>query len=228
MNTNALTQSLLGKSFKLSSPTLKVRHLPLKRIFDLTFSLLVLTLGMPFFIFIAMCIKCTSKGKIFFSQIRVGRGGKLFKCYKFRTMYCDADQRLESLLLQDVNSRQEWESTRKLKKDPRVTPLGRFLRKTSLDELPQFFNVLKGNLSIVGPRPVVQDEIDQFFGVKAYKILSIRPGLTGIWQVSGRSNTSYSRRIQLDENYVDSQTLWLDLKLIIKTIPCMIFARGAY
>lgn len=224
----ALTPSLTQKRFSLSTPAWKIRHLPVKRVFDLSFSLLVLTLGLPIFLLIALSIKCTSRGKVFYSQIRIGRGGKAFRCFKFRTMYADADQRLESLLRQDPVKRAEWKANRKLKQDPRITPLGKFLRKTSLDEIPQFFNVLKGNLSIVGPRPVVQEEIDQFFGVKAYKILSIRPGLTGIWQVSGRNNTTYSQRVHLDETYVDSQTLWLDVKLIAKTIPCMIFARGAY
>lgn len=224
----ALTPTLPQKQFGLSSPAWKIRHLPVKRIFDLSFSLLVLVIGLPVFLLIALGIKCTSKGNIFYSQIRIGRGGKAFRCFKFRTMYADADERLEALLQQDPVKRAEWEANRKLKQDPRITPIGNFLRKTSLDEIPQFFNVLKGNLSIVGPRPVVQEEIDQFFGVKAYKILSIRPGLTGIWQVSGRNNTSYPYRVHLDETYVDSQTLWLDVKLIIKTIPCMIFARGAY
>lgn len=224
----ALTTTLPQKRFSLPSPAWKIRHLPVKRIFDLVFSLLVLTLGFPLYLLIALGIKCTSKGKVFYSQIRIGRGGKAFRCYKFRTMYADADDRLNTILESDPVKRAEWITNRKLKQDPRITPIGRFLRKTSLDEIPQFFNVLMGNLSIVGPRPVVQEEIDQFFGVKAYKILSIRPGLTGIWQVSGRNNTTYTHRVHLDETYVDSQTFWLDLKLIAKTIPCMIFARGAY
>lgn len=216
------------ESLPLSSQSLRIRHLPIKRIFDLMFSLAALTFGFPLYFLIALMIKYTSKGNVFYYQTRIGRGGKAFRCYKFRTMYHDADQRLSTLLKESPSARKEWGETRKLKNDPRVTSLGKFLRKTSLDELPQFYNVLKGNLSIVGPRPVVQEEINQFFGVKAYKILSIRPGLTGIWQVSGRNNTSYSHRVHLDETYVDNQSFWLDLKLICQTLPCMIFARGAY
>lgn len=224
-----LTQTFPQKQqASLSAPLLKIRHLPIKRIFDLSFSLLAMTLGIPLFALIALMIKSSSKGKVFYYQTRIGRGGKPFRCYKFRTMYKDADVRLHTLLKIEPSAKKEWEETRKLKNDPRVTPLGKFLRKTSLDELPQFYNVLKGNLSIVGPRPVVQEEINQYFGVKAYKILSIRPGLTGIWQVSGRNNTTYANRVELDEAYVDTRSLWLDIKLIFKTIPCMIFAKGAY
>ncbi|ADI38527.1 Exopolysaccharide production protein ExoY [Waddlia chondrophila 2032/99] len=211
-----------------SFSALKIRHLPVKRVFDLFFSLMALSFGLPFFLLIAVMIKCSSKGKIIYSQTRVGRGGKTFHCYKFRTMYQDADFRLQTLLKQNPSARKEWGKTRKLKNDPRITRLGKFLRRTSLDELPQFYNVLKGDLSIVGPRPVVPEEINRFFGVKAHKVLSVRPGLTGIWQVSGRNNTSYSHRVHLDETYVDTRSLWLDLKLICKTVPCMIFAKGAY
>ena len=143
-------------------------------------------------------------------------------------MYRDADKRLKEILEADPELQDEWNKTYKLKKDPRITLIGRLLRRTSLDELPQFWNVLKGDLSVVGPRPVVQEEINQHFGVKAYKILSIRPGITGIWQVSGRNDTSYETRIKMDEQYVDKHSLLLDLKLVLMTIPCMISSRGAY
>jgi len=124
--------------------------------------------------------------------------------------------------------RKEWECYRKLKNDPRITPIGAILRRTSLDELPQFFNVLKGDLSVVGPRPVVQEEIDRHFGCKAYKIFSVRPGITGLWQISGRSDIKYSTRIALDERYVDMSSLLLDLKIVALTVPSMISSRGAY
>lgn len=212
----------------LDGASMEIKHKPLKRIFDIVFSLLVLTLGSPIFLLIALAVKCSSKGPIFYSHERIGRGGKPFACYKYRTMYRDADQRLEELLQQHPELRQEWEANRKLKNDPRVIPFGSFLRKTSLDELPQFWNVLKGDLSVVGPRPVVHQEIQKHFGEKAGVILSIRPGLTGIWQVSGRSDMAYTVRIQLDELYVDTQSLLLDLKLIFKTIPAMLFSKGAY
>lgn len=212
----------------LFGQAVEIKHKPLKRTFDIIFSLCVLSFGFPIFLLIALCVKLSSRGPIFYAHERIGRGGQPFACYKFRSMYKDADKRLEELLNLEPTLRKEWETTYKLKNDPRITPIGAFLRKTSFDELPQFWNVLKGDLSVVGPRPVIQQEIEKYFGTKASIILSIRPGLTGIWQVSGRSDTAYSHRIQLDEMYVDRQSLLLDLKLIVKTIPAMIFSKGAY
>ena len=207
----------------------EIKHIPIKRGFDIVFSLSCLILGLPLFFFIGLLIFLASPGSILYSHERIGRGGKPFRCYKFRTMYVDADQRLQEILANNSQLRQEWESSFKLKQDPRITPMGAFLRKTSLDELPQFWNVLKGDLSVVGPRPVVKEEIDKYFGVKAYKILSIRPGLTGFWQVSGRSDiSSYEKRIQLDELYIDNHSFLGDLKLIAKTIPAMLSSKGAY
>lgn len=201
---------------------------PLKRAFDIAFSASILLLFFPLLLGIALAIRYSSPGKIVYSHQRVGRNGKLFRCYKFRTMYSDADLRLQDLLAANPSLQAEWLATRKLKQDPRITPLGKFLRKTSLDEFPQFWNVLKGELSVVGPRPLVQEEVDTCLGEKASKILSVRPGLTCLWQVSGRTDTSYDKRIQLDEAYIDNQSMLLDLKLIALTIPCMIFAKGAY
>lgn len=207
----------------------QIKHIPIKRGFDILFSLFVLIVGLPIFLLIAFLIFVTSPGKVIYSHKRIGRGGKPFGCYKFRSMYANADQRLKELLATHPRLREEWEKNYKLKKDPRVTPFGSFLRKTSLDELPQFWNVLKGDLSIVGPRPVVKEEIEKYFGVKAYKILSIRPGLTGHWQVHGRSDIGcYQTRIQLDEYYVDHHSFLFDLQLIAKTIPAMILSKGAY
>lgn len=206
----------------------EVRHIPTKRMFDIAFSFTALLALMPLFFLIALAIRFTSKGKSVYSHERVGRGGKPFRCYKFRTMFADADARLKDILDQCPEMRAEWEKSHKLKNDPRVTPVGAFLRKTSLDELPQFWNVLVGDLSIVGPRPVVKAEIKKFYGPSAARILSIRPGITGLWQVSGRSNTSYATRIQLDEEYIGKQSIWFDLKLILKTLPSMISRRGAY
>ncbi len=164
----------------------KIKHIPIKRGFDLLFSLLCLLAGAPVFLIIALLIFLTSPGKVIYSHERIGRGGKPFRCYKFRTMHSNADEVLKEILATNDQLHQEWEQTYKLQQDPRITPLGAFLRKISLDELPQFWNVLKGDLSVVGPRPVVKEEVDKYFGVKAYKILSIRPGLTGPWQVSGK------------------------------------------
>lgn len=207
----------------------QIKHIPVKRGFDILFSLCALFIGLPIFCLIALLIRLTSPGKVIYSHSRIGRGGKAFPCYKFRTMYPDADQRLKDLLASDPKLKAEWENSFKLKQDPRVTPIGSFLRKTSLDELPQFWNVLKGDLSVVGPRPVVKEEVNKYLGLKAPKILSIRPGLTGPWQVSGRSDiSSYQKRVELDEHYVDNHSFTLDLKLIAKTIPAMLFSKGAY
>lgn len=206
-----------------------IRHIPIKRGFDVAFSLLCLIIGSPLFLMIALGIFITSPGKVIYSHKRIGRGGRAFRCYKFRSMHLDADKRLKALLDANPDLRLEWEINYKLKNDPRVTRFGTFLRKTSLDELPQFWNVLKGDLSVVGPRPVVEEEIIKYYHVKSSKILSIRPGLTGIWQVSGRNDVqSYQKRISMDEYYVDNQSFLLDMKLIAKTIPSMLFSKGAY
>lgn len=205
-----------------------VRHYPFKRAFDIVFSLCALVIGSPIFLLVALFVRFSSKGRVIYSHERIGRGGKAFRCYKFRTMYRDADQRLKDILAKNPDLKEEWERKHKLSKDPRVTPIGAFLRKTSLDELPQFWNVLKGDLSVVGPRPVVKAEVQRFLGFRAPLILSVRPGLTGIWQVSGRSNTSYEERLAMDEEYIAKQSLFLDLKLILRTVPAMVFTRGAY
>ncbi len=208
--------------------TCEIRHIPIKRAFDIVFSLAILILCLPLFLLIALLIRCSSKGKVIYCQKRIGRGGTPFYCFKFRTMFPDAEARLKDILSHDDAKRQEWELNFKLKDDPRIVPLGNFLRRTSLDELPQFWNVLKGDLSVVGPRPVVQEEIARHFGGKAEKILSVRPGITGLWQVSGRSDTNYATRIGLDEQYVDNRSFLLDLKIIALTIPSMIAPKGAY
>jgi exopolysaccharide production protein ExoY len=209
--------------------TISIKHLPFKRLFDIFFSLVVLIIGAPIFGIITLTLFFSNPGSPVYAHTRIGRGGRTFKCYKFRTMYPNADKILIELLESDPEIKKEWEKSFKLKKDPRVTPMGRFLRKTSLDELPQFWNVLIGDLSVVGPRPVVQEEITKYFGPKAPKILSMRPGLTGIWQISGRSDiTCYIKRIQLDEYYVDNHSMILDLKVIAKTIPAILSVKGAY
>lgn len=213
----------------------EVRHSAVKRVFDVFFSAAVLILTSPLFLILAISILIASKGKgkVVYAHERIGRGGKPFRCYKFRTMYPDADARLKEILEKNADLKREWEQTYKLKNDPRVTPIGAFLRKTSLDEFPQFWNVLKGDLSVVGPRPVVQAEINKYFGPKAAQVLSVRPGLTGPWQVSGRSDTSYQKRIEMDLAYVNKpgnafNKLIDDIILIIMTIPCMLSSRGAY
>ncbi len=207
----------------------EIKHIPIKRAFDILFSLACLVLGFPIFLMIGLLIYLSSPGPIIYSHERIGRGGKPFRCYKFRTMHSDADQNLQDVFSANPELRLQWERSFKLKQDPRITPIGIYLRKSSLDELPQFWNVLKGDLSVVGPRPMVNQELKKYYGIKAYKILSIRPGLTGPWQVSGRSDIdSYEKRISLDEHYVENQSFLMDMKLISKTIPVMLFSKGAY
>lgn len=205
-----------------------ILHIPFKRGFDIFFSLAALFLLSPIYAVLALGIKMTSSGPVIYGHERIGRGGKPFKCYKFRTMYPDADERLETILKRDPALKKEWEATFKLKNDPRITPIGKFLRKTSLDELPQFWNVLKGDLSVVGPRAVVQKELETYFKDKAETILSIRPGVTGLWQTSGRNNTTYAERVALDVTYVKNLSLKNDLKLILKTVKEMIASKGAF
>ncbi len=208
-------------------PHIVIRKSVRKRFFDICFAFFALLGISPLFLFLALIVKLTSKGPVIYGHQRIGRGGKAFKCYKFRSMFQDAEVRLKDLLASDLALKEEWEKTFKLQVDPRVTPIGKVLRKLSLDELPQFWNVLIGDMSIVGPRPVMRKEIEELFRMKACKILAMRPGLTCLWQVSGRSEMSYAERIQLDELYVDSHSFWLDIKLIFKTIPAVIFSKGA-
>lgn len=200
----------------------------LKRFFDFAFgSILLLLLFLPI-IFVALLIRIDSPGRPIFSQIRVGKKGKTFKCYKFRTMFVGAEEKLQEIINNNEHTRMEWEQSWKLKNDPRVTRVGRFLRETSLDELPQIINVLKGEMSIVGPRPVTKDEIDKYYRDSAELCFSVPPGITGLWQVSGRSNTSYNYRIALDSWYVRNWNLWLDIVIIFKTIKVILKREGAY
>ena len=200
-----------------------------KRIFDKTFAILAIIIFSPLMLIIALLIKITDKGPIFFKQKRIGFQGKPFYVIKFRTMYPDAEKRLEELLEKDPKAKEEWEKYWKLKKDPRITPIGKFLRKTSLDELPQFFNVLKGEMSVVGPRPVVEKELKKFYKDKAKYYFSVKPGITGYWQVEGRSDIEdYKKRVEMDVWYVKNMSFWLDLKIILKTIWVMLTGKGAY
>ncbi len=199
-----------------------------KRIFDLLFSLAVLLFGSPVFLACAALVKLSSPGPVFYAHPRVGRDGKRFGCLKFRTMHSDADIKLQALLASNPILMQEWKTYYKLKADPRITAIGKWLRKTSLDELPQFINVFKGDMSLVGPRPLTQDEVVHYLKEKAAKILSVRPGLTSLWIVRGRNRFTLHERIQLEEFYVDHRSFWLDLRLIVQTAVRMIFPKGAY
>ncbi len=199
-----------------------------KRLFDIVFSLAVLILGSPIFLICALAVKLSSRGPTFYAHVRVGRQGKYFDCLKFRTMHFDADLELKKLLASNPLLMREWKAYYKLKTDPRITPIGRWLRKTSLDELPQFINVFKGDMSLVGPRPLTQDEVVHYLKDKASKILSVRPGLTTLWIVKGRNQFTLQERIELEEFYVDHRNFFLDLRLIIQTVIRMIFPKGAY
>ena len=198
-----------------------------KRIFDIVFSIFLIFLFSPIIVITAILIKLTSKGPIFYVQERPGRFGRMIKIYKFRTMYLDADKKLEEILKNNEELREEFMKYRKLKNDPRITPLGRFLRRFSIDEIPQLFNVLKGDMSIVGPRPYQIDEIEHMGEYKDI-VLSVRPGLTGLWQISGRSDLSFQAKLKIETWYVLNWNLWLDLFIIIRTIPVVISGKGAY
>ncbi len=198
----------------------------IKKLFDLTLSIfLLLVLALPMAI-IALFIRMDSKGKAIFSQERRGKNNKPFQCYKFRTMYHDAETRLSTILHND-EAKKEWDVNRKLANDPRITRIGKLLRQTSLDELPQIFNVLRGEMSLVGPRPVTRKEIDDYYKKDAELCFGVTPGVTGLWQVSGRSNTSYQYRIALDSWYVRNWNLWLDIVILFKTIRVVVRREGA-
>lgn len=206
--------------------TAEPRRIPPYRIVELTLVLGALIFLLPLMLLIAALIKATSRGPVLYRQQRLGQGGQLFGCLKFRSMQADADARLAALLDRDPLARHEWETSRKLSVDPRITPLGRFLRRSSLDELPQFFNVLAGDMSLVGPRPIVVGEIHHY-GRHISTYYQVRPGISGLWQVSGRSDTSYRRRVACDRLYVRRKSFALDMAITVKTIPAVLVSRGA-
>lgn len=202
-------------------------HHGAKRSLDIVVSGMALVVLAPLLLII-MAIVAADGGPAIFGHARIGRGGRSFRCLKFRSMVPNAAEVLAQLLQNDPEAARLWATSRKLPRDPRVTRIGRFLRATSLDELPQLFNVLRGEMSLVGPRPVVQEELDQHYGVAAASYLMVRPGITGLWQISGRSDTSYTERVALDCRYVREFSFWRDLKILFKTVPAVLFSRGAY
>ena len=198
----------------------------LKRGFDIAASLVLLILLSPVFAVLSVRIK-SDGGPIFFSQRRIGKEGKEFSCYKFRSMCVNADEVLEELLATDSSLAEEWKKDHKLKDDPRVTPVGKVMRKLSLDELPQIYNVLKGDMSMVGPRPIRKDEMVKYGDQIAY-YLETRPGITGLWQISGRNDVSYNTRVNLDAWYVRNWSLWYDIVILMKTAGVVVRGDGAY
>ena len=220
-----------------SAPMTQVRFIPstarmavgggVKRALDIVLAIIALIVFAPLFVLVAVAIRLTDPGPIFFGHERIGLGGRRFRCLKFRSMSVAGDRILAAHLAANPDARREWEETRKLKNDPRVSRLGWALRAYSVDELPQVINVLRGDMSFVGPRPVVDEELDRF-GPNAALYLAARPGITGLWQVSGRSDTSYEERVALDSKYVTGWSLWGDLRIVLQTVPAVIGARGSY
>ena len=198
-----------------------------KRYFDICVALSSIALWLPLLCLIAIAVKFAGRGPILYRHRRVGRNGKAFDCLKFRTMVVDADAILHRHLSTNCEAAREWKENHKLRNDPRITPLGAVLRKTSLDELPQLFNILKGDMSFVGPRPIVVAEVVKY-GECITHYMCARPGLTGPWQVSGRNDVDYEHRVWLDSQYVENWRFWRDLAIIIKTFRVIVTSRGCY
>ncbi|MDN3568348.1 sugar transferase [Paeniroseomonas aquatica] len=199
----------------------------MKRALDIAGAGSLLLLSLPVFLVLALCVRADG-GPVFYAHERVGLGGRRFGCLKFRSMVTDSAARLEALLTHDPVARAEWDATRKLRHDPRITWVGRFLRASSLDELPQLINVLRGDMSLVGPRPVIAAELAAHYGAATEHYLSVRPGITGLWQVSGRSSTSYATRVALDVRYATNPSLLEDLRILLRTPAAVLLRRGAY
>lgn len=206
----------------------KVLYKFTKRIIDIIGSIIGILILIPttLIIYLARKVLKEDKGPLFYEQLRYGKNGKVFRLYKFRSMCIGADKKLKEYLENNDEAREEFEKTHKLQNDPRITKIGNFLRKSSLDELPQMINILNGDMSFVGPRPVVEKEVEEY-GTNKDKFLSVRPGLTGYWQVNGRSNTTYEERMKMELYYVDNCSLWLDIKIFFKTFITVFKKEGA-
>ncbi|WP_320197820.1 sugar transferase [Agrobacterium sp. rho-13.3] len=198
-----------------------------KRSFDITSALLAILILSPIFLMIMAMVKLSDKGPAFYGHRRVGHNGRMFHCLKFRTMVRNGDEVLRQYLAANPEAAEEWNATRKLKNDPRVTAIGTVLRKLSLDELPQLINIIRGEMSVVGPRPVVDEELNYYESAASY-YLSTRPGLTGLWQISGRNDVSYKERVDFDTQYVRNWSMMQDVFIIVKTIPAVCMSRGSY
>jgi lipopolysaccharide/colanic/teichoic acid biosynthesis glycosyltransferase len=194
---------------------------------DMMLAVVLLVFFAPIMLVVAGLVYLQDGGPVFFAHRRLGYGGQTFRCMKFRSMAVDAEARLERLLEQSAEARAEWAQDHKLKNDPRITPLGAFLRRSSLDELPQLFNVLRGEMRFVGPRPIVQAEVARY-GRRFRDYCSVRPGITGLWQVSGRNDLSYRRRVAIDSVYARVRSAKLDLKILVMTLPAVLLKRGSY
>lgn len=224
---NFLVKKLSLQSIYKSLPK-KCLYLFFKRLTDIVLSLAALITLSPLFLIITIAIKCVSKGSIFFKSYRIGLHGKPICCLKFRTMHSNAQTMLENLLQKDSALKQEWKQYQKLKNDPRIHKFGNFLRKTSLDELPQLLNILQGTLTLVGPRPYNTHQKNEYLKESAPYYLSVKPGLTGLWQISGRNLLTMQQRLILEDTYIRKSSYLYDWKLILKTVPALIFSKGAY
>lgn len=202
-------------------------HLLRGRAFDIAIAFLAILVFLPFLILAALAIKLSGPGPVLFVQRRVGSDGKLFPCLKFRSMVMNSQEVLSALLETSPEARAEWDRDQKLRNDPRITPIGAILRKSSLDELPQLFNILAGHMSIVGPRPIIEAEIRRY-GARFDAYCSVRPGLTGLWQVSGRNEVSYEARVRLDALYARRKSMLYDLTICLRTVPAVLASRGVY
>ena len=236
MSTTSLELELSNTKAEATKPQInhsiegvRLRYPIWKALMDYGLALLGLIVSLPLMLIIALLIKLEDGGPVLFLHERVGAKGKKFKLLKFRTMHVNAEERLKELLEKDPKLREEWEANYKLKNDPRVTRIGRLLRKTSLDELPQLINVLRGEMSLIGPRPVTEEEFLKFYKKVANLYASVKPGLTGYWQVEARSNCeSYEERVQMDVYYITNMSPMLDLKIFLKTLLVVITTKGAY
>jgi lipopolysaccharide/colanic/teichoic acid biosynthesis glycosyltransferase len=200
-----------------------------KRLFDMASVLVILVLFWWVIIGVAIAVRLTTGSPVIYGHKRIGRNGREFKCYKFRSMVPNADEVLAHLLATDAQAREEWSRDFKLKDDPRITRVGRFIRKTSFDEFPQLWNVVVNDMSIVGPRPVVRKELDTYYtGMFKAHYVSVKPGLTGLWQVSGRNDMDYAERVALDRSYVVGWGLWSDFMIVMRTVGVMFRRKGAY
>jgi lipopolysaccharide/colanic/teichoic acid biosynthesis glycosyltransferase len=193
---------------------------------DIVLALFLIIFTAPLLVAISLAVKLSDGGPAFFAHQRIGRGGQSFKCLKFRTMVKDADERFRRLLESDPAARMEWANDHKLRVDPRITPVGGFLRRSSLDELPQLFNVLRGEMSIVGPRPIVAAEVVRY-GWRFGLYCMVRPGITGLWQVSGRNDLSYRRRVAMDTLYAKRKSFGFDVQILLLTVPAVLLAKGS-
>jgi len=219
---NMETTSLRTQSDVKTKISKKV-YIKIKRVIDVILASVALILLSPLFAIIAIAIKIDSKGPVFFAHKRIGKNGKIIKLYKFRSMVINAEELIKSFTPEQMR---EYKENYKLTNDPRITKVGKFLRKTSLDELPQLINIINGDLSIIGPRPVVADELEKY-GVNKDKFLSVTPGLTGYWAANGRSNTTYEQRMEMELYYIDNLSLKMDIKVFFKTILSVLKKEGA-